>query len=194
MGMRTAILKFIYRFPKGSIWQTRYLILPFLLIVSTLAIVKSPLNLVMGFGYFFAGIFVWTLLEYIIHRWFFHYQPKAELSKAVLDRFHIFHHDDPKDNSQVCLPFVFSLPVWAVILGLILVFGGGQMASLIFVCGFAMMMTIYDIAHYSAHYMPATNKVLKILKYHHMRHHYHNHNKRFGVTTPFWDYIFRTMD
>ena len=58
---------------------------------------------------------------------------------------------------------------------------------------FCLMVAIYDIAHFSAHYMPATNGVLKFLKKHHMLHHFDDHSKRFGVTSPFWDFVFGTF-
>jgi sterol desaturase/sphingolipid hydroxylase (fatty acid hydroxylase superfamily) len=34
---------------------------------------------------------------------------------------------------------------------------------------------------------------LKALRRHHMIHHHAQHDARFGVTTPFWDWVFRTL-
>lgn len=179
-------------FPKGSIWQTRYLCFPTALVLSTLALSKSHLPLYITFFWFSFGVLTWTFLEYILHRWLLHYVPKTTLGKTMLRRLHLDHHEDPKDESIVCVPFVMVVPLWGLLFLALLLFGGGYEASFLFVCGVALMMVIYDITHFSTHYMKATNKFLKMLKKNHMYHHFKDHDKRYGVTSPIWDFVFRT--
>ena len=58
-----------------------------------------------------------------------------------------------------------------------------------FVCGYL----IYDMVHYSIHHWTTTKSpVLRWIRHHHMAHHYKDTNKGFGVSSPFWDRIFRT--
>ena len=93
----TRLERWIRAFPKGSIWQTRFICLPALIIVATWAFSSARFD---DFGtlsktlYFVAGAAVWTLLEYVLHRWVLHYQPKSAVGRALLDRLHIFHHQD----------------------------------------------------------------------------------------------------
>src|ERR1700692_3713505 len=37
---------------------------------------------------FVAGLFIWTLVEYVVHRWVYHAVP-------FFEKFHDAHHDDP---------------------------------------------------------------------------------------------------
>ncbi len=189
---RATFVRVIHHFPKGSIWQTRYLSLPFTLVVTTLSFSHATLSYGEKAAWFVFGILAWTLLEYIIHRWIFHYQPRTQVGIALLERLHILHHGDPKDQTQVCIPFLLSVPMWAWIFANLVLVGGDQAASLLFTCGLAVGMTVYDITHFSTHYMNAPNVILRSLKKQHMLHHFSDHNLRFGVTSPLWDYVFRT--
>lgn len=183
----------IYRFPKGSIWQTRYICLPASIALATLGLSHGSLAVASRFAYFILGIVLWTFLEYLLHRFVLHHHPRNVVTKSVIDRLHIFHHNDPKDHTQVCIPFVMSVVLWGILFSSLLLFGGGFQGSFLVTVGVAFMMTIYDITHYSTHYMQPTNRWLKILKRHHMLHHHADHTKRFGVTSPFWDHVFRTI-
>ena len=46
---------------------------------------------------FLLGILLWTLLEYLIHRYIFHYQPKTRIGKRLHYIIHGVHHDYPSD-------------------------------------------------------------------------------------------------
>ncbi|MEK7483284.1 MAG: sterol desaturase family protein, partial [Planctomycetota bacterium] len=169
-----------------------YLCFPMALVLSTLALSQSQLFYPVPLLWFLIGAFSWTLLEYILHRWLLHYQPQSALTRVMLNRLHIDHHHHPRDESIVCIPFILIVPLWGVVLASLLLFGGGSDASLLFTCGLALMMVLYDITHFSTHYMKAPNKFLKMLKKNHLFHHFKDSKRRFGVTTPFWDFIFGT--
>lgn len=192
METSSKLITFIEKFPKGSIWQTRYICLPFIIIVSTYLLSHGSLSHLVRVAWFVLGVAMWTLLEYVLHRWVLHYRAKTALGRAVVDRLHEKHHVDPKDQSQVCVPFSLLLPLWLVMYGIIVLFGGGLYASLIFISGVALMMILYDITHFSTHYMQATHPYLQFVKKYHMTHHFVDAGKRFGVTSPIWDWVFRT--
>src|SRR5438093_11819206 len=44
---------------------------------------QRQLSLVAVVALFLLGILLWTLLEYLIHRYIFHYQPKTRLGKRL---------------------------------------------------------------------------------------------------------------
>lgn len=191
-AVRAGLVWVIRRFPKGSIWQTRYICLPLAVAACTYVLTHSALSLPLRALWFMLGLTIWTLLEYVIHRFVFHYRPRTEVGRALLERFHILHHDDPHDQTQVCIPVVANTLFWTWLFSTMILLGGGWDASLIVTCGIALMMVVYDLAHFSAHYGKATNRVLKRLKKHHMLHHFSDHHSRFGVTSPFWDAVFHT--
>jgi len=195
--MVTALQRFlvcvIRRFPKGSIWQTRYIVLPASLVASTLALTNGPLDVMERVAWFSAGVVLWTLLEYVLHRWVLHWRACGPVGRALMDRLHVQHHHDPADQSQVCMPLAFAAPGWALVCAVFILFGGNAHGSLLVTCGIALMMTIYDITHFSAHYMKPTNAWLEWLKKHHMAHHFSDATRRFGVTSPIWDHVFRTL-
>ena len=195
--MNSLIESWIRRFPKGSIWQTRFICLPVMIVLSTWAFTTHRFDSVgvpVQIALYALGAFTWTFLEYCLHRWVLHYTPKGPLGKAMLDRLHIFHHQDPKDQSQVCIPPSLVLPAGVILFGIsTFVLRVDLRFSIFFLSGLMTLLVIYDITHFSTHYMPASNGWLQRLKKHHMLHHFSDHHGRFGVTSPFWDYVFRTL-
>ncbi len=193
-AIKNTWLWIVNRFPKGSIWQTTLITFPLTLVASSVAFMHSELPLHLKALWFLSGIALWTLLEYILHRWLLHYVPKSIYSEALLKRLHILHHENTKDQSQVCLPLVLQLPIWTWIYISLVLVGGGMHSSLLMVCGIAVMMTVYDIVHFSVHYMDASNPWFRYLKKHHMVHHFSKNHKKFGVTSPLWDFVFKTYE
>src|SRR6266550_8853198 len=48
-----------------------------------LAFVQKGLSILAVSVFFVFGILTWTLLEYVIHRYVFHYEPKTRLGKLL---------------------------------------------------------------------------------------------------------------
>src|SRR4029079_13831624 len=57
------------------------------------------------------GILIWTLLEYVIHRCVFHYDPKSRGRKFLRVMLHGAHHASPNDASRLVMPPVVSIPL-----------------------------------------------------------------------------------
>ena len=68
---------------------------------------------------------------------------------------------------------------------------GGQSADL-FACGFLAGYLLYDMTHYHLHHHKARTRLGKLLYELHMRHHFQDDTRGFGVSAPFWDYAFGT--
>lgn len=179
------------RLPRGSIWQSRYICLPMAIIASTVALTHIEISFLSRVGFFVLGGLTWTFLEYVLHRWVLHWHPKNKNLKEFIENIHLIHHRRPEDDSIVCISAVNCLVLWVVIFAIFLALFGWQV-SLLATSGTALMMVIYDITHYSTHYMEPTNWLLKRLKKYHMKHHFTNNRTRFGVTSPVWDYVFGT--
>ncbi|GIV66266.1 MAG: sterol desaturase family protein [Chloroflexota bacterium] len=147
------------------------------------------------FGFIF-GLFLWTLAEYILHRFLFHYKPKTPRQEKIFYLFHGVHHEQPQCKTRLVMPPVVSIPLALIFYGAFyLIFGillqAPFMTAMVF-SGFIIGYLLYDMTHYATHHWPMRSGVLKALKRHHMRHHYKTPNQRFGVSSPLWDYIFGT--
>lgn len=139
-----------------------------------------------------AGMFVWTLAEYLLHRFVFHYQPNSEWGKRLHFLMHGIHHDYPQDATRLVMPPVVSIPLAILFFGL---FTAVLPAILVnpFFAGFLLGYVCYDEIHYATHHAPMKGKLGLWLKHHHVRHHYLDPNRGYGVSTPLWDYVFGTM-
>ena len=141
-------------------------------------------------GLFLLGILLWMLLEYLIHRYIFHYQPKTRLGKRVHYIIHGVHHDYPNDARRLVMPPSISVPLAFLFYGLFfLIFGG--LAPTVF-AGLVFGYVCYDMLHYATHHFSMNRGPLLWLKQYHLRHHYKDDHLGYGISSPLWDYIFRT--
>ena len=56
------------------------------------------------------GLLVWTLIEYLLHRFLLHYRPQAPALLSVVEKLHLGHHRDPQDEVKITVPISGSLP------------------------------------------------------------------------------------
>lgn len=140
---------------------------------------------------FIAGLLVFTLVEYLIHRYTFHMEadtPKKERLQYVL---HGAHHDYPKDKTRLAMPpFVSLLLAVGFFLLYRLILGD---LGIPFTAGFVAGYASYLCVHYSVHAFPPPKNFLRHLWIHHALHHYQQSNAAYGVSSPFWDLLFKTM-
>ncbi|VVC76320.1 hypothetical protein AQUSIP_16310 [Aquicella siphonis] len=136
------------------------------------------------------GLIIWSLTEYTMHRFLFHWNPRNLFEKVLVYALHDVHHAYPRDVSRSITPLAASLPL-AALFYFIFQAVFGKYAISIFP-GFLLGYMIYTIIHDSTHHFPMNFSLAKQLKRHHMRHHYFDNRKNFGVSSPIWDYIFRT--
>jgi hypothetical protein len=135
------------------------------------------------------GAIVWTLAEYFIHRYAFHFVPGTGWGVAMAYLSHGVHHAFPRDPHRLVLPLVVSLPFAAVLLGVALLTSASAFPLL---AGFTLGYLAYDLIHYRIHTYEARGGVFKWLRLYHFQHHFAVPDRQFGVSTPIWDYIFRT--
>ncbi|MGA2614411.1 MAG: sterol desaturase family protein [Spirochaetia bacterium] len=145
----------------------------------------------------FAGWFLWTLVEYLLHRFFFHYHPKTERFKRVFFLAHGVHHAQPLCRTRLVMPPVISIPLGLAFFGLFhlafdVVLARPQWFSPVF-AGFLIGYIVYDMMHYSLHHARVKNPYIMMCRRQHMQHHGTCPGMRFGVSSPVWDYVFGTM-
>ena len=140
---------------------------------------------------FIAGIFVWSLTEYLMHRFLFHYHPTSSFGKRLHFIFHGVHHDYPNDAKRLVMAPAVSIPL-AFLYYYLFRFLIGEQYVAPFFSGFVSGYLFYDMTHYAIHHFNFKSKFWLDLKHHHMIHHYKDMHNGFGVSSKFWDLIFRT--
>ena len=145
---------------------------------------------------FLIGLFLWTLAEYTLHRFLFHHKPASVRQERIFFLFHGVHHAQPQVKTRLVMPFPVSIPGVAVFFGLFylilaVLLGAPQWVAPL-MSGFVIGYLAYDLSHYATHHFPMRSGYAKYIKRYHMQHHYKDPNTRFGVSSPVWDWVFRT--
>lgn len=168
-----------------------YIFVPVILVSSYMALFVKDLGLLTYVEFFFIGLFVWTFVEYIMHRFVFHYVPKNKIGLRLHFIFHGVHHDYPSDAKRLVLPPSMSIPLAT---GFYFLFDAILPVNHVFAFfpGFILGYLFYDISHYAIHHFNFKGNIWKKIKQHHMLHHYQDPDKGYGVSSPLWDKIFRS--
>lgn len=140
---------------------------------------------------FIAGLLVFTLIEYIMHRFVFHLNPKTEKQEKFAYTVHGVHHDYPKDKDRLAMPPPLSILISSIFFGIYWLIMGNLVYG--FLPGFLMGYAAYLWVHYMVHAFKPPKNFFKVLWVHHGIHHYKDQHNAFGVSSPFWDVVFGTM-
>ena len=101
------------------------------------------------------------------------------------------HHDHPNDPMRLVMPPSASVPLALLFYGLFWVMLGGDAATA-FTAGFLAGYLAYDMVHYAVHHHVPRTAVGRRLRELHMRHHFQDDERGFGVSAPYWDRVFGT--
>ncbi len=139
------------------------------------------------------GLFAWTLLEYLLHRFLFHFKPdpRSELQVDAMWLIHGIHHDYPSDPDRLVMP-PFATLVVAALLWMPILWTFGPVYHTAFFGGLVLGYVGYDLTHYWLHHAVPTSDLGKWMRKYHMVHHFSTPEVRFGISTPLWDVVFRT--
>jgi sterol desaturase/sphingolipid hydroxylase (fatty acid hydroxylase superfamily) len=138
------------------------------------------------------GIFIWTLLEYTLHRFAFHMRFHNHVLRSLLSASHTRHHAAPRNRDQILVQTRFALAVSAAIYGAFY-FAMGAFDSAAVLTGIWLGFLYYEAVHYRAHISLADSPLLRRQRRAHFYHHFSNSAACFGVTSPLWDYVFGTF-
>ncbi len=138
-----------------------------------------------------AGYAGWTLFEYRLHRVVFHFEPDHGVGARLHWIIHGIHHEHPNDPMRLVMPPAVSVPLAAAVFGVLyLVFGERYAPGL--GAGFFTGYVVYDMLHYYLHHFTPHGRVGRALRERHMRHHFQDDTRGFGISAPYWDEVFRT--
>jgi sterol desaturase/sphingolipid hydroxylase (fatty acid hydroxylase superfamily) len=166
--------------------------LPFIAWLLFVAFWQKQLSTVAVVALFAVGMVMWTLFEYLMHRYVFHYQPKSAWGKRLHFIIHGVHHDYPNDASRLVMPPAVSIPI-AVAMYFVFSLAFARFAPALS-AGFAFGYVCYDSIHYATHHISAKRGPLFWLKQYHLRHHYKDDHFGYGVSSPVWDFILGTKN
>ena len=140
-----------------------------------------------------AGVLAWTLLEYILHRWVFHWEPApgVEWQRDASWLIHGIHHDYPHDGDRLVMPptvtALIALALWFPLKAAL-----GPHLQHPFFAGLVLGYIWYDLTHYYLHHAVPLTSVGKWMRRYHLVHHFSTPELRYGITSPLWDHVFRT--
>lgn len=149
-------------------------------------------------GVFIFGLFAWTILEYCLHRFVFHfpedYLPDLGWVRVVHFLLHAVHHMLPMDPLRLVMPpallLLLSVPVYCIcslVLPQWFIWGGWP--------GGLTGYLLYDMIHYTTHHCAFLERInhIREMKRYHMKHHFKYPLLGFGVSTKIWDFAFGTV-
>lgn len=164
---------------------------PVILYMLYLSIFDFKIAVLSIVGLVIFGLFIWTITEYLLHRFIFHLELKSKIGARIHFIFHGVHHDYPSDSRRLVMPPSVSIPL-ATLFYFLFSFLIGDVSVLPFFAGFLIGYLFYDISHYAIHHFNMHSKFWLAIKNHHIKHHYQDPDKGYGVSSPLWDYVFRT--
>lgn len=138
-----------------------------------------------------AGLLLWTLIEYLLHRWPLHHL-------RPFRRWHEIHHQAPERPIRV--PLLFSLLLVATLIvlplaGAALAVGTADafVAAAPVVLGLLLGNVLQEAVHDRLHRAPArAGSWLERRRLAHEHHHLRDDRVAFGTLSGFWDRVFGT--
>ncbi|GAA3374443.1 hypothetical protein GCM10017750_07890 [Streptomyces racemochromogenes] len=142
-------------------------------------------------GYGVLGYLAWTLTEYWVHRAAFHFTPRGPRTQRLHWMVHGLHHDHPSDSRRLVLHPLATLLGNSTTYGLShTLFDAGAADAV--TAGFIAGYLLYEALHYHLHHNSPSSVLGRRLRAHHLRHHFQDDGRGFGISCPYWDTVFGT--
>jgi sterol desaturase/sphingolipid hydroxylase (fatty acid hydroxylase superfamily) len=136
---------------------------------------------------FVLGLFLWTFLEYLLHRWVFH----ERVLGGAMAREHLEHHAKVDYFAPLSVKLALAVPIVGAIFAVGLLFTAATFASGL-VIGVLTGWIVYEVIHRRIHVAAPLNAYGRWARKHHLSHHFGNAKLNHGVSTPIWDHVFGT--
>ena len=137
------------------------------------------------------GYAIWTLIEYFGHRYLFHWQFPGTFGARLHFLIHGVHHDHPNDPLRLVMPILLSGPIMLIAYGVAQLLFGMPFGYTV-LAGFVLGYLAYDMVHFYTHHAVPRSALGLTLRRLHLLHHFRDHDRGFGVSAPWWDYVFGT--
>lgn len=142
---------------------------------------------------FATGWLLWTLGEYLLHRFAMH-----ELhGRGIMSREHLLHHVTANWNlayTNVLSWIGIGLVGGVVWLPLFWWLTGSPATGLVVAGGWAFGYFFYEYQHAQAHLRGPAGTYSHWLRIHHFHHHFGHPMANHGVSVPWWDQVFGTLE
>jgi sterol desaturase/sphingolipid hydroxylase (fatty acid hydroxylase superfamily) len=139
------------------------------------------------------GVLSWTLIEYGLHRFVFHYSARSEFGRKLLYAAHLSHHENPTATSRLFSSLLVSLPVATAYFLLGRIATGSWHAATFLFAGLTAGYFCYEWLHFQAHHRRPRLRLFRYLRKYHLLHHHQTPELRFGVTSPLFDLLLGTF-
>lgn len=134
------------------------------------------------------GVLTWIAMEYLIHRYFFHWEGNGPFTRRVHEIAHGYHHKYPDDADRLVMPLGASIPM-AILIGGLLWLAGAPLMTIPYFCGIVWGYLSYDFIHWSTHHRTPRTAWGKALRAHHMAHHFATPDRNFGISNMWVDLL-----
>ena len=151
----------------------------------------SETSVAVMIGLIVGGYALWTLFEYWLHRLVFHFEPDHGIGARLHWIIHGVHHDHPNDPLRLVMPPSVSVPLALAVFAVMYLIAGSTYAPGL-AAGFFAGYLIYDMTHYYLHHFRPRGRLGRMLRERHMRHHFQDDTRGFGISAPYWDEVFKT--
>ena len=135
-----------------------------------------------------AGVFSWTFLEYVIHRWLGH---DTRFRRTPFGVEHVRHHIEGNYFAPTWKKLLIA-PVAAAILAVPATLLAGAALGAAYVAGLIGFYGVYEVLHRLEHVSPGLGPYGRWARRHHFTHHFVDARVNHGVTSPIWDVVFGT--
>ena len=132
------------------------------------------------------GALGWSLAEYLLHR----FRGHAPTGTSVFKTEHLTHH-----ARDYFTPTPRKIAMAAPVIGLLAVasiLAAGPALGGVFVTSFTLTYISYEVVHRRIHTHPPRGWYSRLVRRHHLLHHFVDARLNHGVTSPVWDIVFRT--
>lgn len=174
-------------------WVTLGLYLPLGIALTLWSLHREPRPWPSVLLWLAVGLFAWTLVEYLLHRFSFHQSRGPDAWLRFSSGLHIAHHREAEAPDLILAPPFVGLLLGPVEVALFALLSGSLARGLLIEVGLFLGYFLYEWVHYSVHLGPARGPLMKYWKAYHLHHHFKDPKRSFGVTTPLWDWVFRTQ-
>ena len=109
-------------------------------------------------GLVLLGLVLWTLLEYVLHRFVFHFEPRGKTQEELAFVIHGIHHDYPWDADRLVMPPAVSLLIGAA-LWFPVKWTFGEPWFYAVYAGIVIGYLWYDLSHYASPPLEAAHRL-----------------------------------
>jgi sterol desaturase/sphingolipid hydroxylase (fatty acid hydroxylase superfamily) len=189
-------------YKSGQAWISRRRLYPLTAFYTVYSMIVLGLGLrsghpILALVFYLAGVPIWTLVEYLFHRYVLHgrFPAGQGLIKRFLherlDPLHWEHHERPLDGMHISGELKDLLPLFGIAAPLSFLFPIWTMPVLL--AGVVQSYVIEEWIHHSTHFYKFRNRYFRYIK----RHHFYHHTRPgmemgYGLTSGFWDVVFKT--